>query len=124
TGNTICGDPAFAYGRLYFTSRDGKVYCFAPARDGEPLVPEAVDRSEPAAPAARVQALAAEKAEAAGPGRAWPMSGGRPERSGLEGPPLKLPLEATWKYQTGDRILCSAALADGKVFIGSDSGKM
>ena len=36
TGNTICGEPALAYGRLYFASRDGCVYCFAPATDGEP----------------------------------------------------------------------------------------
>jgi outer membrane protein assembly factor BamB len=40
-GNCICGDPAIAYGKLYFTSRDGSVYCFVPARPGEPAVPEA-----------------------------------------------------------------------------------
>ena len=46
--NGICGEPALAYGRLYFASRDGCVYCFAPAKDGEPTTPEAIDQSKSA----------------------------------------------------------------------------
>ena len=42
TGNTICGEPALAYGRLYVASRDGCVYCFLPAKEGEPTTPEQI----------------------------------------------------------------------------------
>ncbi|MEX1097847.1 MAG: PQQ-binding-like beta-propeller repeat protein, partial [Planctomycetales bacterium] len=28
TGNTVCGEPALAYGRVHIASRDGRVYCF------------------------------------------------------------------------------------------------
>ena len=35
TANTVCGDPAIAYGKLYFASRDGRVYCCEPCDPGE-----------------------------------------------------------------------------------------
>lgn len=124
TGNTVCGDPAIAYGRLYFTSRDGRVYCFAPAKPGEALKPEAVDRSEPADPD-RVKALLTKKPTKPFPaGKAWPMFGGNPSRSGLSLSALKLPLQPAWKIRLGDRVCCGAAIASGKVVIGSDAGNL
>jgi outer membrane protein assembly factor BamB len=124
TGNTVCGDPALAYGRLYCTSRDGRVYCFAPAGPGEPTTPEARDRS-PGAPPEQVRAcLARGEAERPADGKAWPMAGGAPERAGLAGPPVRPPLRPAWTFRIGDRVLSSAAIRDGRVFVGSDAGTL
>lgn len=122
TGNTICGEPALAYGRLYFMSRDGCVYCFAPAKDGEPTTPDARDKSD-AAPREAVAALLKQEAKAPRKGRDWPMLGGSPDRAGLDAPSLRLPLELAWKVKTGGRILGSAAVRDGRAFVGADGGK-
>lgn len=124
TGNTICGEPALAYGRLYFASRDGCVYCFVPVKEGEPATPEAKDRSAPAAPETVAALLEPKKGDKPRPERDWPMLGGNPHRVGLELPTFKLPLEPAWKFDTGGRIVGSAAIRDGKVFVGSDSGKI
>lgn len=121
TGNTICGEPALAYGRIYFTSRDGCVYCFAPAKEGEPTTPEATDKSEPAAPEA-IAALLQQKVQP--PNRNWPMLGGTPARAGIEMPSFKAPLEQAWKIDTDGRILGAPAIHDGKAFVGSDGGKI
>jgi outer membrane protein assembly factor BamB len=119
TGNTVCGDPAIAYGRLYFTSRDGRVYCFAPARPGEPIRPDIVDRTAPVPLSpADVQPLPMPTASE------WPMEGGSMQRDGLSRPALKLPLRPAWKFKMGDRVLANAAIAGGKAFIGSDAGKL
>jgi outer membrane protein assembly factor BamB len=124
TANCICGDPAIAYGKLYFSSRDGCVYCFAPAGPGEPTVPEAKDQSPPA-PVGTVAALLDPKlAEPPRPGKDWPMQGGDPDRAGRQDVSLQLPLELAWKLDTGDRIVGSAAIHGGKAFVGSDSGKL
>jgi outer membrane protein assembly factor BamB len=124
TGNTVCGDPAIAYGRIYCTSRDGRVYCFAPAGPGEPTTPEARDTSAPAPPERIRPLLAPERTDRVPEGKAWPMAGGSPERAGLPGVKLNLPLQPAWQFDTGGRVLCSAALRDGMVFTGSDAGKI
>jgi outer membrane protein assembly factor BamB len=124
TGNTICGDPALAYGRLYFISRDGCVYCFVPAKEGEPTTPEARDKSDPATPEAVAALLDPKKMDKPRPGQDWPMLGGNPHRAGVELPTFKLPLEQAWKFDTGGRIVGAAAIRDGKVFAGADSGKL
>ncbi len=122
TGCNACGDPAIAYGRLYLNSRDGRIYCLAPVKKGEPASVEAVEEL-PNAPEATVRKLLAEKLPAPRPGRDWPMLGGTPERAGL---PVSLnpPLTPAWKLDTGGRITGSAAIRDGKVYIGSYSGKI
>ena len=124
TGNTVCGDPAVAYGRLYFTSRDGRVYCFAPAGPGEPTTPEGRDTAAPAAPGRVRVLLAPGRVERPPEGKAWPMAGGGPERAGLPGPALKPPLTPAWKFDTGGRVVCGAAIRDGKVFVGSEAGRI
>jgi outer membrane protein assembly factor BamB len=124
TGNTICGEPALAYGRLYLASRDGCVYCFVPARDGEPATPEANDKSAPARPDVVAALLKPQPSDRPRAGKDWPMLGGSPDRAGLELPSFRLPLRPAWKFDTGGRILGAAAVRDGKVFIGSDAGKV
>lgn len=124
TGNTICGEPALAYGRLFFASRDGCVYCFVPAKDGEPTTPEAKDKSDPAPLEAVVALLDPKLADRPRPGQDWPMLGGSPGRTGLESVALQPPLELAWKFHTDDRIVGAAAIRDGKAFVGSDSGKI
>jgi outer membrane protein assembly factor BamB len=124
TGNTICGEPALAYGRLYFASRDGCVYCFLPVKEGEPTTPEAKDKSEPASKEAVEALLKPELADKPRPGKDWPMLGANPDRTGLELPSFQLPLEAAWKLDTGGRVVGSAAVRDGTAFVGSDSGKL
>jgi len=123
TGNCVCGDPALAYGRLYFSSRDGNVYCFIPALPGETTTPEARDQSPPAA-RAQVEALLTKQPDQPRAGKDWPMQGGSPTRSGLDSITLKFPLELAWKLPTGGRIVAAAAIRDGLVFVGSDSGKI
>lgn len=124
TGNTICGEPALAYGRLYFASRDGCVYCFAPAKDGEPTTPEAVDKSESATLETVVRLLDPKFADRPRPGRDWPMLGGSPDRAGIVGIDVKPPLELAWKFPTGDRIVTGGVIRDGRAFVGSDNGKI
>lgn len=123
TTNTVCGDPAIAYGRLYFASRDGRVYCCAPAEQDELMTPEAKDQSPPASET-DIVTLLAERVQDATPGTVWPMQGGGPDRVGLQGITLKLPLELAWKYDTQGRVLSSAAIVDGVVYAGSESGKI
>ena len=124
TGNTICGEPALAYGRLYFHSRDGCVYCFVPAKEGEPSTPEAIDKSESATPIAVAALLQPKLNDRPRPGQNWPMLGGSPDRAGLDNISLKTPLELAWKFPTGDRIVGAAAIRDGHAFVGSDSGRI
>ena len=121
TTNTVCGDPAIAYGCLYFASRDGRVYCCAPAKMGEPMTPEAKDQSPPADESEALM-LFLHPEDAAQPGSSWPMEGGGPHRAGLPGVTLKPPLELAWKFDTQGRVVTSAAIVDGVVFSGSESG--
>lgn len=123
TGNTICGEPALAYGRLYAASRDGCIYCFAPAKEGEPTTPEAIDKSPPVSPETVAALLDARHADPPTAGKDWPMLGGNPDRIGLELPSFKLPLVSAWSFDTGGRMIGSPAIRGGKAFVGSDSGK-
>ena len=123
TGNTVCGDPALAYGRLYFTSRDGRVYCFVPANQDEAVTPEARHAGAAARPD-QVKLLLHPERHDPLDGKSWPMSGGNPQRAGLDGVALNLPLQPVWKFDSGGRVQASAALRDGMVFIGSDAGKV
>jgi outer membrane protein assembly factor BamB len=124
TGNTICGEPAPAYGRLYCHSRDGNVYCFVPAKEGEPITPEAKDKSDPAPPEKVAALLEPKQLDKPRPGQDWPMLGGGSHRAGLESVSLKPDLELAWKFAAGDRIVGAAAIRDGKAFVGCDSGKI
>ena len=123
TTNTICGDPAIAYGRLYFASRDGRAYCCAPAEKGEPTTPEAKDRAS-AAPEADIVKLLSLGDPQPRPGSSWPMQGGGPDRVGSSGVTLEPPLELAWKFDTQGRVLASAAIVGGVVYAASESGKI
>jgi outer membrane protein assembly factor BamB len=122
TGDNACGDPAIAYGRVYFNSRDGRIYCFEPVGPGEAAAADPPDQAPNASPDA-VKKLLAEKLPPPRPGKDWPMLGGGPQRAGL---PVKLapPLAQAWKLPTGGRVTGSAAIRDGRVFVGSLSGKI
>lgn len=124
TGNTVCGEPALAYGRLYFASRDGCVYCFVPAREGEPATPETKDAGAAAPPETVAALLGPEHTDRPRPGRDWPMLGGGPDRAGLEVPSFRLPLTPAWTFDTGGRIVGSAVIRDGRAFVGSDAGHL
>ena len=121
TTNTVCGDPAIAYGRLYFASRDGRVYCCVPAAAEEPMTPEAVDQSSPAS-AAEIGKLLSESTDEDVLPADWPMLGGGPERIGAREAAPSLPLRLAWKFDTGGRVLSSSAVVDGVVYSGSESG--
>lgn len=84
TANCICGDPAIAYGRLYFHSRDGRVYCFAPTLPPGPTVPVAADDGAGATADVVASLLQADRMDRPRAGRDWPMQGGAPHRAGLE----------------------------------------
>ena len=122
TTNTVCGDAAIAYGRLYFASRDGRVYCCAPAGPDELMTPEARDKTSPADAATVAKLLAA--ADDQESDSAWPMEGGGPERIGQPGTTLKSSLELAWKFNTQGRVVTSAAISQGVVYSGSESGKI
>ncbi len=124
TTNTVCGDPAIAYGRLYFASRDGRVYCCAPAKSGEPMTPEAKDKSPSASASVIAKLLSTPSDQAEKPGADWPMQGGGPNRAGVKGARLKLPLKLAWKFDTKGRVLTSAAIVGGVVYASSESGKI
>jgi len=122
TTNTVCGDPAIAYGRLYFASRDGRAYCCAPAEKGEPTTPEAKHSSPPAPEADVVKLLSLGDPET--PGSNWPMHGGGPDRVHSSGVTLEPPLKLAWKFDTQGRVLTSAAFVDGVLYACSESGKI
>ncbi|OAI48402.1 hypothetical protein AYO44_07145 [Planctomycetaceae bacterium SCGC AG-212-F19] len=124
TGNTICGEPALAYGRLFCHSRDGNVYCFVPAKEGEPTTPEAKDTSAPASSEVVAALLKPEQLDKPRLGKDWPMLGGGPDRAGLESVTLSPHLDLAWKLPTGDRMIGAPAIRDGKAFVGSDAGKI
>ena len=124
TTNTVCGDPAIAYGRLYFASRDGRVYCCVPAEPDERMTPEAKDKSPPAPKSRVAQLLSTRRDQAEQPGTDWPMQGGGPDRVGVKGVTLKPPLRLAWKFDTRGRVLTSAAIVRGVVYASSESGKI
>ncbi len=107
TANTVCGDPAIAYGRLYFASRDGRVYCCAPAKQDESMTPEATDQSPPVSEAVITRLLAKK------------TTGKQPAAANV---PLKPPLALAWKFDTRGRVLTSSAIVNGVVYAASESG--
>ncbi|MEX0702519.1 MAG: PQQ-binding-like beta-propeller repeat protein [Planctomycetales bacterium] len=123
TGNTVCGEPAIAYGRLYFTSRDGRVYCFEPAQEGEPSLPVAKD-DFPAAPPATVAALLAEGRDDEIADADWPMQGRDPFRASFSPLALGDELHPAWTLDAGGGIVASPAARDGRAFVGTLSGKL
>jgi outer membrane protein assembly factor BamB len=123
TGNNVCGDPVIANGNLYFNSRDGRIYCLSPVKEGETAIPDSPDKT-PAAPVAEVKKLFEEKSKQFAPGTAWPMAGGTPQRTGIADAIITLPLMESWQFDTGGRILTAAAIAEGRVFVGSLSGRI
>ncbi|MGE3803225.1 MAG: PQQ-binding-like beta-propeller repeat protein [Gemmataceae bacterium] len=123
TGNNACGDPALAYGKLYLNSRDGRVYCYAPVKEGERALPDTVDKTANA-PAESVRGLLAKPVAPPRPGKDWPLERGSAERVGLPEARLKLPLEKAWTLDTGGRIVSSPVAASGKTYVGSLSGKI
>lgn len=124
TGFNICAEPSIAYGRVYAVSRDGRVYCFGPAKEGEPTTPEARDTTPNASIEEMQKLLAPELADKPQAGQDWPIDGGTPARAGIVTSGLKAPLELAWKIEAGGAVQASAVIRDGKVFVGSDSGKM
>lgn len=124
TANCICGDPALAYGKLYFHSRDGNVYCFIPAKNGEPTTPDAKDEGPSVSVETVAKLLEPKQMDEPRSGKDWPMQGGSPDRAGLTFPAFNQPLEVAWKFNIGDRIVGAAAIRDGKAFVGSDNGKI
>ena len=123
TAGRTCARPAIGYGRLYVPCNDGRLYCFEPcAPDYRPPEPQA----PPVAPAAPLESLV--RRPAAGPdkpagGKDWPMYGGCPARSGLE-VKIGMPVKPAWKFQTGGKVRSSPVIADGTVYVGSDSGQL
>ncbi len=124
TANTVCGDPALAYGRLYFSSRDGRVYCCAPAGADEEMTPEAKDQSPSVSEADFAKRLTNQGDQKLKSGFGWPMQGGSPDRAGLKELSLETPLELAWKFDTKGRVLTSPAIVEGMVYSGSESGKI
>jgi len=54
----------------------------------------------------------------------WPMCRGGPELTGVAGGRLDCPLVRRWRFKTGGAVRSSAAVVAGRVFVGSDDGKV
>jgi len=129
TAGRTCARPAIAYGRLYVPCNDGRLYCFEPCapdyRPPEPQLPPA-QPAAPLKPLARkptgVPGAPADPDKPAG-GKDWPMYGGCPARCGLE-VKIEMPMKPAWKFQTGGKVRSSPVIADGTVYVGSDSGAL
>jgi len=52
----------------------------------------------------------------------WPMFRGAQDLAGVAQGTLREPLKLRWSFQTGGPVKSSAAIDDGKVFVGSDDG--
>jgi len=52
----------------------------------------------------------------------WPMFRHDPQHTGYTDCEMPDELELLWKYKTGDKVMSSPAVADGKVYIGSHDG--
>lgn len=75
---------------------------------------------------ARAQAPAARPAAVPGAPDAdsWPQFRGNPALTGVAQTALPAQLSVKWTYEAGDAIESSAAIADGKVFVGSATGHL
>jgi hypothetical protein len=56
--------------------------------------------------------------------KSWPMHRGGPELLGVAPGRLPASLKLLWKFKTDDVITSSAAIVDGKVYVGSHNGKV
>src|SRR5687768_17369769 len=54
----------------------------------------------------------------------WPMFRGNPGLTGVSDVTLPAKLKSGWTFKTGGPVKSSAAIADGKVFIGSNDGHL
>jgi len=130
TGGRICSAPAVAYGRLYATGNDGRVYCFEPCpADYQPPVPQPPP-AEPAAPPKPMAGKFEGQPGTAGTapekppgGEAWPMYGGCPARCGLE-LKIEMPIKPAWSFKTGEGVRSSPVISGGTAYVGSDDGKL
>jgi outer membrane protein assembly factor BamB len=59
-----------------------------------------------------------------GQGAAWPQFRGNPQLTGVAAAPLPATLKLLWTYEAGDSIESSAAIADGAVYVGSESADL
>ena len=70
--------------------------------------------------------------EAGGPGAApapadpasWPNYRGGPQLTGAASGKLTLPMRRLWRFKTGGAVKSSAAIEGGRVFVGSDDGRI
>src|SRR5438093_1011533 len=58
------------------------------------------------------------------PKAAWPMFRGDPALNGVAAGKLSTPLTLRWTYKTGGAVRSSPAVADGRVFVGSDDERL
>jgi len=56
------------------------------------------------------------------PNAAWPLFRGDPEMRGISPEALAPPLEPAWTFETGQSVVATAVIADGRAYIGSHSG--
>ncbi len=126
-GSRSCARATVAYGRVYLPG-DGEYWCFEPVGADYKNDPQA----PPSAPAGSLTAMAkpfggkagtAEAGDKPKGGKDWPMYGGSPARCGLD-VKLGLPVKDVWKFQTGGKVKSSPVIADGTVYVGSDSGEL
>ena len=52
----------------------------------------------------------------------WPMFRGGPSLRGVAGGSIGHTLRLKWRFTTGGRVVSSAAIADGRIYVGSDDG--
>ena len=71
----------------------------------------------------RFSALAAFPRAAAGV-TSWPMFRGDPGMRGRAGIPIETTPEMEWRFETGKPVYSTAAISDGRAYIGSDNGKV
>lgn len=62
--------------------------------------------------------------EAATSSTQWPMFRGNPRQTGVAGSTLPAELFVRWTYDAGDAACTTAAIANGRVFVGGDNGKL
>jgi len=70
-----------------------------------------------------VACVAAAAAQAPAPDT-WPQFRGGPTLAGVAAGPLSPTLKVAWSHEAGDAVESSAAIADGRVFVGVGSGHL
>ena len=64
------------------------------------------------------------QAPAGAPADRWPQFRGSPALTGISAATLPATLKLLWTYEAGDAIDSSAAIADGVVYVGSQTGEL